>query len=194
MNIDPIELIERSSDVWESCVSAGIEAKEMLDEGRWTIGDLACLIVKQYNANMVGNFAKAIKYEAARVKQYRTVSRFWEKSTRVDFLETCPQLTYTHYREAMRLKNLKDAQAFLRQCADNDWTVERTRIEIDKRLGKPTPPMRLLEGDEVCIVGIDKNFIQFDVLGIDLETKGDLMDAWRMRKPVKLVLSEVKDA
>jgi len=195
--IDPIELLERAaksgSDIWESCVSAGIEAKGMLEEGRWTIGDLAVLVGKRYTANLIGEFANAINYEVASVREYRRVSRFWwEKSRRLELLER-QQLHYSHFQDAMRLKDPQKAAAFLHECADKEWTVERARVELSKKLGKPVPPPKLLDGLEVCIMSIHKSRIELDVLGMDLEAKEALVNAWAQGKPVRVQIHALPD-
>ncbi len=197
-NVDPIELIESiaqsGGDIWESAVAAGIEAQEMLDEGRWTIGDLANLVGKKYGANMIGDFAKEIKYEVARVREYRRIARYWKNAIRMEILEsTAGSLNWSHFAVALRLENTDDAKAFLLECADNDWTADRARIVLNERLGKPTPPLKLLDATEVCIVGIDRSHLQVQVLGIDLEAKEALMEAWNKGKPVKLTIHEVRD-
>lgn len=194
--VDPIALIQdiakSGGDIWEACVSAGIQAKALLNEGRWAIGDLACLIATRYNENAIRNYAHSIKYGVRSVYEYRQVAGYWEMCARAQYLQECPNLDYSHYREAMRLKSLKAAKAFLYECADQDWTYDKARIELNKRLGKPLPPLQLLNAAEVCIVGIDQSFMRLDVVNIDLECNDALMAAWRSGKPVKVVITEVE--
>lgn len=195
--VDPVELkveVGRSSgNVWAACVDTGIKAQEMLNEGRWIIGDLACVIANHsdYGENTLGMFADDIHFERARVREYRTVSQFWTFSVRTELL-LIANLMYSHFRIATRLQNLRRARDFLLESADNDWSVGRARIELNKRLGKPLPPLQLLNAAEVCIVGIDGSIVRLDVVNIDLECNDALMDACRSGKPVKVVISEVE--
>lgn len=191
-NIDPVVLLERvaddGGDIWESCVSAGIAAIGLLDEGRWTIGDLAHIVTKRrrYGKNALGDFAHAIGYEVDRVRDYRNTARFWQIAARAAILARCKNLHYSHFRVAMRLKDLKKATLFLHECSANDWTVEKANVTLNVRIGKPVPALKLLTGEEVCIVGIDKSLLHLDVLGLNLEANEQLMRAWKLGIPVML--------
>ncbi len=158
-------LIEQGDDAWEALVSAGIQAQERKDKSVWMIGDLACLVTTRYGQDAIGDFAKSIKVEVNRVREYRTVCRFWDRKTsaRAELLETCPNLYYSHYREAMRLKEMDEAITFLQECSENDWTIEATRLELDKRLGKRVPPQKLLDLEAVQIAAMKGELVTFDL-------------------------------
>lgn len=190
--LDPIELIAQSGgDIWESCVSAGMEAKEMLEEGRWTIGDLACLVEKRYGKNNIGEFAKAINYEVARVRDYRRTAKFWKKVGGPAFYKNFPTLNYSHFQAAVGLKDGVTAKAFLQECADNEWTVEKARLVLAIRKGKPVPPPKLLDV-EVCIIRIHKSRLEMDVVDTNLEANEALIRAWAQGKPVRIVIQALE--
>lgn len=148
--LDPIDLLyaaaDAGEDVYEAAVQFGMKAREDDDRSKWLIGDLAQFVRKAYGKNRIGEFAKAINAPVDRVKEYRTVSAFWTKAARADFLEY-EALSYSHFRLAKRLKEFEDACDFLQDVAANAWTVEQARIELNELLGKPTPPMRLLDAE-----------------------------------------------
>jgi len=147
--MDAFEVIEQAAkagdDIWEMAIGAGLQAHEDMDTGRWLIGDLSLLVSKQYGEHRIEDFAKSIKVEVGRAKEYRTVCRFWRKSVRTDFLADRPNVTYSHLRIAMRLKMLEKAMDFIEECSDSDWTAEFARLELNRRLGKPVPPPRVLD-------------------------------------------------
>lgn len=193
---DSIQLLQDidrdGGNVWESCVSVGIAAKEMLDEGRFAIGDLARIVAKKkYGKNAIGSFAHAIKQDVNRVREYRRVANFWEIAVRTAIWEECPALTYSDFKIAMRLKDLKKAKAFLREISDQHWSVEQARLVLNVRLGKPLPPMKLLDAEEVCILDIKETLLKVDVVGVNLEANEKLMNAWRSGKAVHVVIYEV---
>lgn len=123
---------------------AGRLARANMDDGCWVIGDLALLVKKEYGENRIGEYAKEILQPVAQVKEYRTMARFWKKSARTDFL-TLEGISYSHLKLAKRLKKFEAAADFVRECSDHLWTVEKAAIELDKRLGKPEPPVKLLD-------------------------------------------------
>ncbi len=122
------------TDYQELC-ERGRLAAENMDKGRWTIGDLACDVEKQYGASLIDDFAREVNVGKASVKAYRTVCRFYEPAMRVAFLEANPRITYTHMRHAMRLETEDAAYTFLDECASQGYTTDEAAYHLSKRLG-----------------------------------------------------------
>jgi hypothetical protein len=169
MDYETIERAAEHGDVWETILSAAIDAAEQGDASRWLIGDLAILVEKSYGEDRIGEFAKGIGTAVKTVKQYRLVCRFWnrEKSPREDFLAELKTVKWTHYREAMRLKELGKAIEFIEECAINAWTCEAASVELDTRLGKPPPVRKLL--DKETALGIDRSMLKLSVTYEELQ-------------------------
>lgn len=130
---------------WEALTSAGITAYEAKDRAHFTLGMLAAQVEKDYGSDALGKYAAAINAEKARLAEYRTVWTFYRYSAVADFYDTYPGLRYTHWRDAMRLKDRDAALAFLAEASDNDWLVEAARAELDKRAGKQPPGHKVAE-------------------------------------------------
>jgi len=141
----PLDLIthivttEPAETGWQAVCDAARSAAA--DEGmnRWLIGDLALLVDKQYGRNRIGEFAVQANMPVSTVKQYRRVSSFYENDTRVSF----ENLSYTHFRSAMALKD--DAVTVLTEAASNQWTTERLTVEVAARRGKKITAKKLLD-------------------------------------------------
>lgn len=193
MNTGVLEAIEQAAaegnDVWEMVVSAGIQASDKGDESRWLIGDLALLVRTEYGEDSIGKWAKDIKCPVDRVKEYRTVCGFWDRelSARADFLAELKNIYYTHYREAMRLKDYDAAVEFIEECAMNDWSVEAARLELDKRLGKKAPPAKLVDS-ELPVYRLDKCKVTFELAP---DAAARLFDTVDNKRVVRLVVYEV---
>ena len=123
-------------------ISRGQRAAAAIDLGRWLIGDDALAIETSYGGKEVEKYATGINVPKERVQEYRTVCKFYPLSARAEFLESNPTITYTHMREAMRLKELAKAWKFLRECSQQARTVELARIRLTEMLGKPVPPIK----------------------------------------------------
>jgi hypothetical protein len=129
---------------WETLVSKGIEAVDRQDRERWVLGDLALAVTTHYGEDTIGDYAKSIKLKPPTLRSYERVAKFYT------YGENRPQytnLSWSHYRAAMRLKDTDAALDFLKQCADETLTVESAEVELIKRLGKPVPPRKLFEGN-----------------------------------------------
>lgn len=175
---------------WESIVSAGIEAQNRMDGGRWVIGDLALLVKSEYGQGSIEQFARDIKVELNRVREYRTVSEFWarENSARAEILATLPNLSWSHFRVAMQTKDVQAAADMLHTAAAHDWTVEAFRLELKRRMGKPEPPVKLLD-IETTIADMRAGCRVVLELTADQYTR--LLDAWRDGRTVRVAVWEV---
>lgn len=128
-------LIAEGGDPWEACIDAAAWARDGIDTGKWLIGDVALRVRTVYAEDRLSAFASAINVPVDRVREYRTVCRYWECSARAEFL-ACPTLTYTHLRDAMRFKNREAAAAFLRVAANHAWSVSEARTMMQRAFGK----------------------------------------------------------
>jgi hypothetical protein len=100
---------------------------------------------------MIGRYAADINLPPDRVYEYGRVAGFYPMEyngipVRANILDSAV-LTYSHAKKAMRLKALDKAMAFLRECENNAWSTGRADVELTKALGKPAPPMKLLDAE-----------------------------------------------
>lgn len=171
---------------WQLICDTGREAAENIDKGRWLIGDLANAVETHYGEANIAQFAIQIGVEKKRVEEYRTVCDFWKNPHRQEILDLYPMIKYSHMRDAMRLKSLPKALTFLEDCAANAYTVEQARIELCRLLGKPIPPVKLVE----CRARIAT--IQGHSITLMLDDVSAFQDAWQGNKAVKLKVYEVE--
>lgn len=192
-----IEALERRAaageDVYADATSMGSSAREDKDMSRWRLGDIALTVEKRYGENSIAQFAKDINESVTSVEEYRTTCRFWTRSVRAEFLEI-PVLTYSHLRSAKRLYDkfgMDGVRDFLYKAADNTWTTEQTRIEVNLALEKPVPPERLLDAAAwVTSADVDSGRLVFDLArGVDSSKIAKLFAG----RKVRLVVTESKE-
>ena len=127
---------------WQTLVQAGIDLVQAQDRNRWSLGDLAAITERQYGQASVKKLATEIRMPRHKtLYEYHRVSRFYDLSTREEF----PQLSWSHYREAMRLESLSAACAMLAEAHDNDWPVAKLAREIKLQVGEKPAPEKLLD-------------------------------------------------
>lgn len=158
LTLDVIDILEQSAfegrDIYADLVSAGQQDAADMDERRWRLGDLACLVTKEYGKNRIAEWAKDVNAVVASVRSYRAVASFFDRQnvTRVEFSHS-PVVTWSHFRLAARFKKhdhaLDKADDFIRWIADNAVTVEKAGVKLSEAIGKPTPPVKLFDG-ELC--------------------------------------------
>jgi hypothetical protein len=76
---------------WEELCDEGRELVAAGDGGKWKMGDLAIEVQKEYGKNRIAEFAKEVNAPVSRVREYRTVCKFYPKnSARDEILEHNP--------------------------------------------------------------------------------------------------------
>lgn len=163
--IDPIEAIDRAEsegiDTWELLVATGAADEEEMAIRRWRKGDCALRVEKHYGSDAIRAYADQIGTNPNTLKQYRQMSGFYEKSTRVLF----PNLFYSHYRTAMSLGD--DALWALRKASVKDWPCWKFAKLVKRLLGKH--PIECLQTEAT----VSRRYTQDDGLYLVLRLSTD---------------------
>jgi hypothetical protein len=138
--------VASGSEVWARAVEYGASLATAEDRTRFELGDLALLVGTEYGRDRLGQFARAINRPAKQIQEYRGVCRYYPRVVRDQLAASCPRISYTHLRVAMRLHDLDRSIAALEAANREKWTVERMGEEIDRQRGKPAPPAKVWEG------------------------------------------------
>lgn len=125
-------------DSYESICDYARARSEKLDLLRWRLGDCANLIAHKYSEHTILEFAKDIGQHKSTVYQYAKVAAFYKPRLRRRLFRLFPNLSYSHMRDAMRLKDKKTAVTWLKQCSDNGWTADESARNLTKQLGHET--------------------------------------------------------
>lgn len=120
-------------DSYDRLVDLGKAAREQMDTWRWVLGDYTLLIVthfSRYGERTVEEYAEAIHIDAGRLYEFKEVAEFYPLAKRDELSEL--KLSYTHFREAKRLKNLDQAMELLKLAAIDRMTVNELRQTIKR--------------------------------------------------------------
>lgn len=154
------QAVDAGEEIMEVAIGLGQRYRMSEEDGKYNQGDLACLVEKRYGKNAIKDFAKSIGKEVDRIKEYRTVCRQWKRSARAEILTERPNLTYSHLRTAGRFikddgdsYGRKHAMRILDMAAKYTWSAEKTRIKANRLLGKPVPPVKILDAVPCAIAG-----------------------------------------
>lgn len=134
-----------SNPTWDELCERGRLLSKKDDEYRWRLGDLAKHVDRHYRDKGIEEFAKEIGRNKSTVYQYSAISRMFPKSLRRRILRECPNLTYTYFRTALRLKDQKQATAWLYEASDNGWTADESARKLTERLKRI--PRESMEGE-----------------------------------------------
>lgn len=126
-------------DSYDRLVDLGKAARNQMDHWRWVLGDYTLLLVthfSRYGERTVEEYAEAIHIDAGRLYEFKEFAEFYPPEKRDELSEL--DLSYTHFREAKRLKNLDQAIELLKLAAIESMTVPELRRVIKN--------MELVEG------------------------------------------------
>lgn len=130
-------------DEWETCVGAGRMMTETMDAHRFDLGDLALTVQKRYGNDALGQFCTDIGLARVQtLREYRRVAARFPAAIRMEFSGA---LSWSHYQAAMRAGD--DAELWLARAADEGWPVATLHRELAAALGKPLPPVKLIEAE-----------------------------------------------
>lgn len=128
LTLTPIDAAGARDD-WSELVSAGESAAKDIDAARWQLGYLASRVERAYGDESLKQYAHDINVTPDRLYAYQRVYVFYGgNSTQVE------NLTWSHFREALRLKDRALALRALAKAADRDWTVGRLGYFITRYL------------------------------------------------------------
>lgn len=102
-------------------VEDGRIARRAMDTGRWLLGEYVRQLITFYGERTIEQYADDIQVSANRLYEYGSMASFYPIEIRASLSEL--DLTFSHYREARRLKDLEKAIEFLKLTAENHWTV-----------------------------------------------------------------------
>jgi hypothetical protein len=162
-----LDNVKALPDDWEVLCNAGREAAKDLDKHRWLLGDIALLVETHYGENSIDEFAKEIGVSKKSVYRYRSVSGFWysnEISQRGEILEKYPNLTYSHFADAIRLKNFEEALAWVETVSNNSWTVDEAAYKLSQRLGKALATTEKIVDCHIQVRGYELNQVNKPIL------------------------------
>jgi hypothetical protein len=108
---------------WETLVSVGVQAREAKDNSQWLLGDLAMQVEKSYGKDSLGKFSADIGVNKNTLNRYRSVSKVWKPSERVEVLS---------HRHHMVLSSREDRLEWIEKAAENMWSVEELKIRLTK--------------------------------------------------------------
>lgn len=129
--IEPDSALEIPRDVayeYAALVDLAVNAAKAMDLGRWLIGDYVRKLITDFSAYAectVEKFADAIKISHTSAYEYASMASFYTLAIREELSEL--DLSYSHMREARRLKTMDKAIEFLKAIALNRWTIQQTR-------------------------------------------------------------------
>jgi hypothetical protein len=117
-----LPLLRDKSYEYSVLVDKGIQARQRKDTAKWRLGGYVRELETTYRDRTVEQYADDIGEAAKSLYEYAGMASFFSQEIRESLSEL--DLSYSHFREARRLKDLNKAIEFLKVAASNHWTVK----------------------------------------------------------------------
>lgn len=178
IDAEQVERATESFDTYEAICDRNRERVGHMDSHRWSIGDDAALVESKYGQHTTEDFARDIGANKSTIAGYRRVSQFYPKSIRRIKLDELQNLTYSHWKDALRLKDLDEAIKWLEQVSDEGWSPDKASHELTEKLGHKTVEPPIPGTIEDVVVQIDGTVLVLILIGKDdLETMKKVIGA-----------------
>jgi hypothetical protein len=117
-----------------------INARQAMDTGRWILGECTRMLLDTslYGQHTLDEFGDTIGVDPKRLYEYGSMASYYTPEKRESLSEL--NLTYSHLREARRLKDIDKSVAFLQKVALNAWTIAETRDALKEHFHPDSLP------------------------------------------------------
>ncbi len=115
------------------------------DDAAWRIGDNAVEVMARYNEVTLADYAMEIGKPKGTVAEYRQMSAYFDEDARAELSEICPNITRSHMRKVLSIKDKALGRSFVEHASMRGWTVDQfglimKRYRAMKGIGHPRPP------------------------------------------------------
>jgi len=139
MNMELTDQWKVQNVTYEECCDICRELVIDIDNRRWIVGDYALHIDTHYGQHTMEDFARDIGMNRSTVSNWKRVSEFYPNPFRAEQIERNPNLTYTYFRDALRLGDDKQIIAdWLEEVSYNGWSADEASHKLTERLGRQT--------------------------------------------------------
>lgn len=156
-----------------------------MDERRWFVGDRAALVEKRYGGRTLDDFARDINANKSTIHGWRRVANFYPKSIREKLLDEFSNLSYSHFKDALRCGSVDEAISWLETCSLEGWSPDKAAHELTIKLGRDTDPNSSIPGTITAVFKRDGQCIVEITVGLDD------MDAFKSGVSVNLKVKDI---
>lgn len=149
-----------------------------IDSRRWIVGDDACEIETRYGQHTLESFAREIGMNKSTVAGWKRVAQYYPEIIRRKLFEELENLTYTFYKDALRLDDLNESIEWLERCSAEGWSADQAAHELTEKLGNKDPAVSI---PAMIEKGYERDGMYILEVSIALEDKAYLDKAMHLK-------------
>lgn len=142
-------------------------AREDIDKNRWLVGDTALFVETAYGEHTLEDFAREIGANQSTVKGWKRVAKFYPNSIRAELIQSNPNLSYTYFKDALRLETLEAAIEWLADVSSMGYSADEASRRLTEKLGRKR--QESAEGEITGVYIWDGDTVNIDIVVKDAE-------------------------
>lgn len=105
-----------------------------MDARRWDVGDDACAMATKYGEQNLASMARDINMNKTTLASWKRVAGYYPENLRRRLLDDLENLSYSHFKDALRLKDLDKSVAWLERCSTEGWSPDQSSRNLTLEL------------------------------------------------------------
>lgn len=105
-----------------------------IDTRRWDVGDDACAMETKYGEATLLGMARDVNMNKTTLASWKRVADYYPEILRRRLLDNLENLSYSHYKDAIRLKDIQKSVAWLEKCSAEGWSPDQASHKLTELL------------------------------------------------------------
>lgn len=105
-----------------------------MDARRWDVGDDACAMETKYGEATLLGMARDVNMNKTTLASWKRVAEYYPEILRRRLLDNLENLSYSHYKDAIRLKDIQKSVAWLEKCSEEGWSPDQASHKLTELL------------------------------------------------------------
>lgn len=105
-----------------------------MDTRRWDVGDDACAMETKYGEATLASMARDVNMNKTTLASWKRVADYYPEILRRRLLDNLENLSYSHYKDAIRLKDIQKSVEWLEKCSEESWSPDQASHKLTAEL------------------------------------------------------------
>ncbi len=105
-----------------------------IDTKRWEVGDDACAMETKYGEATLASMARDIGMNKTTLASWKRVADYYPDNLRRRLLDDLENLSYSHYKDAVRWKDVTASVQWLEKCSAEGWSPDQASYKLTELL------------------------------------------------------------
>lgn len=101
-----------------------------MDSRRWDVGDDAVAMETKYGEATIESMARDVNMNKTTLASWKRVAGYYPENLRRRLLDDLENLSYSHFKDAIRLKDVEKSVPWLEKCSAEGWSPDQASHKL----------------------------------------------------------------